>query len=144
MSDFHAANPLPRAQIDPIDTPYRALAIVIEMMDPRVRAETVVLSLDPQHRGLSVLVVEGTDDPSTFLAIIDSITEQARYLDEPGGLVVATVRPDGGPEYADLDRWVEANETCTETGVELVEWFVLGRTITCPRELCDVPARWRR
>ena len=58
------------------------------------------------------------------------------------GLVLASSRPCGGPEAADRRRWIDAAVQCDDAGVELVEWFVLGRTITRPRELAGHPPRW--
>ncbi len=36
------------------------------------------------------------------------------------------MRPD------DPERWIEADLQCDDAGVELVEWFVIGRHIVCP------------
>lgn len=142
MPDFRAVHRLPRARIDPIDTPYCALSMIIELMNQTLRFETIVLMLDHERRGLSVIVVGDTDDADSMVGVIDSIADQARQHDEVDALIVASVRPDGGPEYDDLDRWADAAELCDDAGLELVEWFVLGTTITCPRELCGDPPRW--
>ena len=75
----------------------------------------------------------------------DSIAERGRG----GCMVVATVRPGGGPEPGDEDRWLEASDLADELGVELVEWFVIGgdrpsvaANAVCPRDLLGEVPRW--
>ena len=60
-----------------------------------------------------------------------------------GALVMATVRPGGGPLEDDGDRWLEMSDLTSAAGVELVEWFVIGDEIHCPRDLLGEPPRWR-
>jgi hypothetical protein len=64
--------------------------------------------------------------------------------------VVATVRPGGGPQADDADRWLEASDIADDLGVELVEWFVIGgdrpsvaANASCPRDLLGEVPRWR-
>lgn len=142
MFDFTTQCAFPRAGVDIFDTPYRALGVLIGAMDPCLRAETIVVRLDRQRRGHSIVVVAGTDDPDSFTGIVDRLATD-RTGDEPADtLVVATVRPGGGIDDADLGRWSDADERCREVGVDLVEWFVFGSSISCPRELCGVSSRW--
>ena len=143
MFDFTVPRRLPAAGIDPIDTPYEALSVIRAVMSPVVQFETIVLTLDPERRGRALMVVTGTDDPASMLGIVDMITELALGDPEAGGVVLASVRPRGGVGPADLERWSEADELCDAAGIELVEWFVMGSTIDCPRELCGVAPRWR-
>lgn len=43
---------------------------------------------------------------------------------------------------ADALRWIELDQIAEEIGIGLVEWFVIGDTVTRPRELADDPPRW--
>ncbi len=51
--------------------------------------------------------------------------------------------PAGGPLEGDGDRWLEMSDLTSAAGVELVEWFVIGDDIHCPRDLLGEPPRWR-
>ncbi len=42
----------------------------------------------------------------------------------------------------DVDRWLELSDLAEQAGVELLEWFVIGDAITCPRDLLGEPPRW--
>ena len=58
-------------------------------------------------------------------------------------MIVASSRPDGDVEPDDVHRWLEASDQCRAGGLELVEWFVLGRSgPQRPRELFGEPERW--
>jgi hypothetical protein len=135
---------LPRAHIDPIVTPFDALRLILMMVDSGASAETLVLALDDQRCGVSITNVSGTDDPDAVLGVVDALAESARASLEVAGLVVASVRPNGKFEVSDMARWHEADQSCWESNIELVEWFVVGASISCPRESCGVPARWAR
>ena len=60
-----------------------------------------------------------------------------------GALVLATVRPGQGALAGDGDRWLEMSDLASAAGVELVEWFIIGADIHCPRDLLGEPPRWR-
>jgi len=66
---------------------------------------------------------------------------QARYADL-ASLVLATSRPGGDMQATDRERWIEAAMQCADGGIELVEWFVIGEHIACPRDLAGDPPRW--
>ncbi len=135
---------LPRAHIDPIETPFDALRLILMMVGSDASAETLVLALDDRRCGVSITSVSGTDDPDAVLGVIDALAESARSSLDVAGLVVASVRPDSEFEVSDLTRWHEADQSCWESDIELVEWFVIGTSISCPREFCGVPPRWAR
>ena len=135
---------LPRAHIDPIEAPLVALRLILMMVDPEASAETLVLTLDHRRCGVSITHVSGTDDPDAVLGVIDALAESARTSLGVAGLVVASIRPNVDFEISDLARWHEADRSCWESDIELVEWFVVGTSISCPREFCGIPARWQR
>lgn len=150
MSSFCGAHRLPRATVDPIDSPRAALAVVDLALRRPLAAETVALVLDRDRRGRTIVVVDGTADPDSVVDVVERVAESIAATGRAGGLVVATSRPGGGPEPGDEDRWLEASEIADDLGVELVEWFVIGgdrptvaANATCPRDLLGEAPRWR-
>ena len=133
---------LPRAHIDPIETPFDALRLILMMVGSEASAETLVLALDDRRCGVSITSVSCTDDPDAVLGVIDALAESAQASLDVASLIVASVRPNGEFEIGDLARWYEADQSCSESEIELVEWFVIGKSISCPREFCGVPQRW--
>ena len=88
--------------------------------------ETVALLLDADRRGRTIVIVDGTVEPDSILAVVERMAESIAAGGRPGALVMATCRPGGGPEPGDEDRWLEASDIADDLGVELVEWFVIG------------------
>ena len=130
---------VPRGFIDPIE--YRADALAVLALAAPFGHDTVAILLDAERRGIGIVVVTGTLDPDALFRVID-LCIQARYPDL-AGLVLATSRPDGDMKAADRERWIEAARQCDDDGIELVEWFVIGEHIACPRDLAGEPPRWR-
>lgn len=147
MSHFCSAHRTPPVGVDPVDDAEVAMAVVELAMTHPLVAETIVLVLDAERRGRTVVVVDGTDDPDAIVEVVERLAEASAVSGEPGTLVVASVRPDddGRPLPDDADRWLEASDVADEVGVELVEWFVVGPMRTwCPRDLIAEPPRWGR
>lgn len=140
---FHA---VPRGGIDPIRSADDALA-VLALAAPYDR-DTILILLDAQRRGSSIVIVSDTHGPDAMFRILDTFltaTRDAATRKEADitGLILATSRPDGDVEFDDIHRWLEASDQCAAGGLELVEWFVLGRCgPQCPRDLFGEPARW--
>ncbi len=135
-------NDFPRAHIDPIETRLDALRLILMVVSSESSPETLVVALDDQRCGVSIACVSGTTDPDAVIGVIDAFAESARLSLNVASLVVASVRPDGEFEVEDLARWHEADQSCWESDIELIEWFVVGTSISCPREFSGVPARW--
>ncbi len=158
MIRFGGTHRLPRAGVDVIDSAAVAFSMIAHLAARPSRSETIALLLDRQHRGISVLVVSGTREPDAMFDVLDAIVHGARTggADDDGGgdrngggaalggLVLASVRPGGGVEPGDLDRWLEASDLLALHDAVLLEWFVVGNQVTCPRDLLGEPPRWRR
>ena len=142
MFEFTNVHRFPRAGVDPIASHYDALRIVTFSMATPERNQIIAITLDADRRGRNLLIVNETDDPDALLAVVDMIAASGAGDPHVHGLVLATVRPGGSVGYDDLDRWDEADEVCEAAGIDLVEWFVLGSSISCPRELCGSEPRW--
>jgi hypothetical protein len=136
---------LPRAGIDRIDRPEAAIITVAMAIHRPLRAETITLLLDHERRGVAVAVVTDTRQPDAVLEVVECLTRTSAHGGRVGAIVVATVRP-GAIESAllaaDVDRWLEMSDIAEQAGVELVEWFVVGSEIMCPRDLLGEPPRW--
>jgi DNA repair protein RadC len=140
MSRSHSTHRIPRGFIDPIES--RADALAVLTLAAPFGHDTIAILLDSGSCGVAIFVVTGTTDPDAMFEIIDVCTH-ARNT-EVSGLILATSRPGGDIQPVDRDRWIEAAMQCDAGGVELVEWFVIGRHITCPRELAGDAHRWHR
>jgi hypothetical protein len=138
MSHFCSPHRIPRGFIDPIESEADALA-VLSLAAP-FGHDTIAVLLDPDRCGVGILVVTDTRDDDAIFRIID-VCIDAHYT-EIGGLILATSRPGGDILSADRDRWIEASMQCDDGGIELVEWFVIGTHISCPRELAGDEPRW--
>jgi len=142
MFEFANVHRLPRGGVDPIVSIYDALRIVIFSMAAPPCDQIIALTLDAESRGRNILIVNNTPDPNALLGIVDMISNSAAGDPHVHGLILASVRPGGGVSYDDLDRWDQADDICAAVGIDLIEWFVLGASIGCPRELCGADARW--
>ena len=149
MSSFCASHRVPRANLDPVDSAGAALAIVDMVMHHPPVEETIALVLDGDRRGRTVVIVDGTTEPDAVLDVVERVAGSIAATGRTGCLVLATIRPRGGPLDGDDERWLEASELADDVGVELLEWFVLsGDTPSvrarawCPRDLLGEVPRW--
>ena len=147
MNHFCGVHRAPRAGIDPIDSPSAALAVIRLAMHVPLVAETIALVLDDDHRGRTVVVVDGTDEPECVLEVTERLVDSIAGTGHTGALVLASVRPGGHPSPDDGDLWLEASELAEVAGVDLLEWFVVTDdngppTAWCPRDLLAEPPRW--
>jgi hypothetical protein len=149
MSDFAAIHRfphtrLPRARVDAIDSWALAWAFLDLLVERPLTFETIALLLDHDRRGIGALCVNGTIDCDAVLDVVDTVV--ALDSDEVGGLIVCSVRPPrpGVPDIDDVDaeRWMEINDIAAAKGIEIVEWCVMGRALSFPRDLLCEPPRW--
>jgi len=141
MSRNRKFHPVPRGGIDPIRSAEDALA-VLALAAP-FGHDTIVILLDADRCGTSVMVVTDTVDPDALFGVIAACVAAAPPDTPIEAMVVASSRPDGDVEPDDAHRWLEASDQCRAGGLELVEWFVLGRSgPQHPRELFGEPERW--
>jgi hypothetical protein len=149
VSKFCAAHQPPRAGVDPVDTAPSALAVIQLAMHHPARSETIAIVLGDDHRGRSIVVVDGTDDPDSVVAVVERLADSIALSGRGGALVVASIRPGRGPVPGDVDRWLDASDIAEDAGVDLLEWFVIDGvvgvgTAWCPRDLLGEPPRWPR
>jgi hypothetical protein len=149
MSSFCGAHRVPRGSTDPIDSPRAALAVIDLAMRRPLADETIALVLDEDRRGNTIVVVDGTADPDALVEVVERMAASIAGTGLPGCLVVATVRPGGGPLPGDDQRWLEASDIADDLGVELIDWFVIAgdkpsviANTSCPRDLLGEIPRW--
>jgi hypothetical protein len=136
----HASQPI-RSSLD-------AIAVVSLAISRPLEFETIGFFLDDHNRSDTITVVSGTTDPDSVLAVAECLSAAASDAPRLCGLVLATIRPDSDNDLpatlpGDIDRWVEADSIAEAHGIELIEWFVVGRAgVDCPRELLGDPERW--
>ena len=139
---------LPRAGIDPIDSHDAALATVAMAAHRPLRPETIVVLLDDARRGIALVVVTDTQRPDDVLEVVECLTRPTAHAGRVGAVVVGTVRPGAGAEAddhvpdPDIDRWLELSDIAEGHGVELLEWFVIGADVRCPRDDLGEAPRW--
>lgn len=148
MPSFCSAHRAPVERVI-VDDAGIALDVIRPSMCTPITAETIVLMLDECRRGHTIIRVNGTESPDALLEIVERFSETIASSGELGALVVATIRPDELVLPDDAERWSEAADLAEAIGVELVEWFVIGRrcgleVVRCPRELVGDPPRWGR
>ncbi len=133
---------LPRAGIDPIDTADKAFTTIVMAIQRPLRPETVVAYLDHERRGIAFVIVSETTSPDSVIDVVECLCNPNAHDGRVGALLVGSVRPDGDIEHSDVDRWLEMSNLCEESGIELLEWFVIGRAVSCPRDSLGEPPRF--
>jgi hypothetical protein len=138
----------PRAGLDPVDDAVAALGVLTLAVHRPRRDETIAVLLDDERRGIAIVVVAGTQRPDDVVEVVELLADPASHGGRVSAMFVASVRPSGdggagGPLVAgDVDRWLEMSELAESAGVELLEWFVVGDEIDCPRDLLGEAPRW--
>jgi hypothetical protein len=141
MSRNRRFHPVPRGGIDPIRSADDALA-VLALAAPYGH-DTIVILLGADRCGSSVMIVTDTVEPDALFGVISAFVTVASSEPTIRALIVASSRPDGDMGADDVHRWLEASDLCRAGGLELIEWFVLGRSgPRCPRQMFGEPARW--
>ena len=150
MSSFQPgchSGALPRAGRDPIADEATALAVFLTAAHLPARNETLVMLLDDRRRGIALVVVSGTREPDAVLQIAERVFDPAVHDRRVGAAVIASIRPGshsvGDDPLADADRWLDLDEIAERSGVELVDWLVIGDGVNRPRQLVNAPSRWR-
>lgn len=135
---------IPRAGIDPVDTPDRAMMIIASALEVPLRSETIAVVLDADDTGIAVIVVDGTDSPDDLFEVAELIGQTAP-IHHGRRVVIASVRPGGDVLDDDVFRWHIATDELNDCDIELIDWFVLtdlDLPPVCPRALGLLPSRW--
>ena len=141
MIQFCSSHRFPSADRDPIGDATARLLFESALAVPR-RPETVVVLLDHDRCGRSIINVDRTDEPDAVFDVAELSIAMADGSPAIGGALIASVRPAGGDDLDDVERWLELDERFAIAGIELVEWYVYGRSVSRPRVLLGEPERW--
>ena len=109
------------------------------------QAETFVLSLDEEHRGNTVVAIDGATDAAQVRTVIDMFCEINVRVDHKA-LLMATVRPVGAPLVCDHDvrAWPEFRRQCAALDIELIDWVLIGGDYSVwMAEFTSSPSLWR-
>lgn len=113
-----------------------------------------MLLLDAQRCGVGLVAVSDTLHPDAVLDVVECVAGSAAGNERIDAMVVASVRLDPSvgrsplaprqpdAERDDVDRWLEMSAIADDIGIELVEWFVIGTEVSCPRDRLGAPTRW--
>jgi hypothetical protein len=142
MFDSPPMRAIPRAHRDPLRTSVDALLLIMLLLDTDAQDETMVFVLDDARRGIGIMRVTGTGDPDSLLGVVDSVAEASQSSPGAAGLILVSARASSAISVDDLRRWHEADESCSDADLDLIEWFVVSTEVSCPRELCGVAPRW--
>ena len=135
----------PRSACLPVRRPDDALAVILTATASPARPETICVLLDHAHRGLGVIVVEGAMSDDGIFEIAEVVLRAADGHGAIGAVVLATARPGRThqPTDADHDRWFALRGRFEAVGVELLDWFVIGRGFAASlAELTDSKWLW--
>jgi hypothetical protein len=108
------------------------------------RAQILALLLDADHTGTTCLAVDDVPAPDGVLRVGSILAELAGHDIGLAAVALASVRPGGGAEMADIDRFDALAARLGGSGVLLLDWFVLGEhTAIGLGELVGAPWHWR-
>ena len=102
MTHFCSSHRFPHADRDPIDDSTARLLFESTLAIPR-RPETVVVLLDHDRRGRSILNVDRTDHPDAVLDVAELSIALADGSPAVSGALIASVRPAGGDKLDDVE-----------------------------------------
>ncbi|WP_420453023.1 hypothetical protein [Ilumatobacter sp.] len=156
MYRHRSARRMPRARIDPIVDDDTARIVVESVLAAPRRSETVAVVLDHERRGVAIVSVDhddlesspaaphrhGLERDDVVLGVAEWLIDAWRPSPDVGAVILASVRPGGGEQIDDIERWLTLDEMFDVSGIELVEWFVVGGSSSCPRTLVGEPDRW--
>jgi hypothetical protein len=140
-------HPIPRAGIDPIDDADTAFVTISMAVHRPMRHETILVLLDDARCGIGVVVVTDTSEPDDVLEVIECVLAPSAHGGRVSAVVVASVRPDTTTmtvrsDTDDVDRWLEMSDLAEQSGIELLEWFVIADDVSCPRDQLGEAPRW--
>ena len=138
---------IPRAGIDPIDDADTAFVTISMAVHRPMRHETILVLLDDARCGIGVVVVTDTSEPDDVLEVIECVLAPSAHGGRVSAVIVASVRPDTTTmtvrrDTDDVDRWLEMSDLTEQSGIELLEWFVITDDVSCPRDQLGEAPRW--
>lgn len=131
--------PIPTSIHSEIDALHVVATAIADLAEPQV-----IAVITRRRQSDTIMVVDGTHPADAVLGIAElvGVTAADEGVDD-AEVVLASVRPDGSDDADDLVRWKILDALCEESGVELLDWFVLTPyEYWSPRALAGEPERW--
>lgn len=141
MNHFCSSHRFPSAGVDVIDDAAARLLLGAARAVPP-RCETIVVLLDHDRCGHSIISVDGTCDADAIIDVAELVLTVAATSAGIGAVILGSVRPAGTDDLDDVERWLELDQCFSSAGIDLVEWYVFGATLSRPRVLVGEPDRW--
>jgi hypothetical protein len=131
---------VPRAHRDPINSATQALSVFSLAITRPLRPETLVLMMSHDHRGVGLIALNNGGD---LRSLIDHIVGKCAAENTARAVAIASVRPHLHSQFHSAIEWTKANEICQRAGVQLVDWFIIGRHgVNRPRIVAHEPDAW--
>jgi hypothetical protein len=129
----------------PLRSPDDALRVVLAAIAQPPEGETIVLLLDPAHRGNVCLVCRGATSAEQVASLVPILVQAAANEPSVGAVVLATGRPGRGVVVGADDQvaFGAMRHELGGAGIDLLDWFVLdGELIASVAELTGACWRW--
>ncbi|MEO5974241.1 MAG: hypothetical protein ABIQ38_03420 [Ilumatobacteraceae bacterium] len=140
LSQLELPIDVPRAHCDPINSATQALVVFSLAISRPLRPETLVLMMDTHHRGIGLFAL---NNGGNLRSLIDYIVGKCAATNSARALAIATIRPHLHTQSNLATEWTSSREICQRAGVQLVDWFVVGRQgVHCPRINSHGPDEW--
>lgn len=131
---------VPRAHRDPINSATQALSVFSLAISRPLRPETFVLMMDREHRGIGLFAF---NNGGNLRSLIDHIIGSCVAENAARAIAIASVRPQFQPLPQWATEWTASREICQRAGVQLVDWFIVGRQgVHRPRIFADLNDEW--
>lgn len=131
---------VPRAHRDPINSATQALSVFSLAISRPLRPETFVLMMDRDHRGIGLFALNSGGD---LRSLIDHIVGKCAAENSARALAIASVRLQFQSHPQLATEWTSSREICQRAGVQLVDWFIVGRQrVHRPRIFGDANDEW--
>lgn len=93
------------------------------------------------YRGVGLFALNTGGD---LRLLIDHIVGRCAAENTARAVAIASVRPQRLPQLQFDNEWITSLDICQRAGVQLVDWFVIGRHgVDCPRIIAHEPGAWR-
>lgn len=131
---------VPRAHRDPITSATQALSVFSLAITRPLRPETLVLMLSKDHQGVGLFAL---NSGGNLHSLINHIIGRCAAEDSARAVAIASVRPQLHSQFHCTVEWTMASELCRRAGVQLVDWFIVGRHgVDRPRIITSEPDAW--
>lgn len=136
--------------------PLAALDVLTLAVDQPLRPQVVLMLLDAEHTGGSIVVFD-TDVDDLDSSFDDAVVRVASLVADAGigpdpdaaqwpAVVLASVRPGRSPlvDHHDAQRFDEADRILADGAITLLDWFLIGDDqCTSLAEITGAPWRWK-